>query len=173
MTEGELKKLNRAELLAMLISVTQRCDELEEELQKAYELAESRDINISQSGTLAEAALRINKVLEAADQAGAQYLENLQRMYPMDGSADPESVAAAAASVRLRNGAHAHAMEQEVKMRCANIEQETKKRCIAMVENAKKESQAYWDEAYGRIKRYSELIAQLKASLNNNESKNI
>ena len=84
MTEGELKKLNRAELLAMLIAVTQRCEELEIELLDAEEKLDSRDIEISRAGSLAEAALKINKVLEAADQAGAQYLANLQRMYPGD-----------------------------------------------------------------------------------------
>ena len=95
MTESELKKLNRTELLAMLISITQRCDKLEAELQEAYEKLDGREIEISRAGTLAEAALKINKIFEAADQAGAQYLANLQRMYPGDGSVDAAALMAA------------------------------------------------------------------------------
>ena len=158
MTEGELKKLNRAELLAMLIAVTQRCDELEIELLDAEERLDSRDIEISRAGSLAEAALKINKVLEAADQAGAQYLANLQRMYPGDGSVDTSAIIAATQSMG--------ASEAETRARCQQIEAETRKRCMEMIENAKRDSQAYWDEVYKRIRRYSQTMESLKKSLN-------
>lgn len=157
MTEGELKKLNRAELLAMLIAVTQRCEELEIELLDAEEKLDSRDIEISRAGSLAEAALKINKVLEAADQAGAQYLANLQRMYPGDGSVDTSAIMAATASMGQS--------EAETRARCQKIEVETRKRCMEMIENAKRDSQAYWDEVYKRIRRYSETMESLKKSL--------
>ena len=157
MTEGELKKLNRAELLAMLIAVTQRCEELEIELLDAEEKLDSRDIEISRAGSLAEAALKINKVLEAADQAGAQYLANLQRMYPGDGSVDTSAIMAATASMGQS--------ESETRARCQKIEAETRKRCMEMIENAKRDSQAYWDEVYKRIRRYSETMESLKKSL--------
>ena len=157
MTEGELKKLNRAELLAMLIAVTQRCDELEIELLDAEERLDSRDIEISRAGSLAEAALKINKVLEAADQAGAQYLANLQRMYPGDGSVPPEVLMAASQD--------AGAAEKEVRAKCQAIEAETKRRCVEMVESAKRDSQAYWDEVYSRIKKYNDTVEAMKKAL--------
>lgn len=166
MTESELKKLNRAELLAMLISITQRCDELEEELESVYGQLDSRNIEISNAGSLAEAALRINKVLEAADQAGAQYLENLQRMYPSDGSIDPEALRQMNLEAAARAGVNSEAEERATRERCQRIEQETKRRCVEMVESAKKESQAYWDEIYSRMKRYSEAMASIKEALN-------
>ena len=157
MTESELKKLNRAELLAMLISITQRCDKLEAELQEAYEKLDGREIEISRAGTLAEAALKINKVLEAADQAGAQYLANLQRMYPGDGSVDTAALMAA-----TQDNA---AAEKEVRARCQQIEAETRKRCVEMVENAKRDSQAYWDEIYRRMKKYNETMETMRKAL--------
>ena len=159
MTEGELKKLNRAELLAMLISITQRCDKLEAELQDAYERLDGRDIEVSRAGTLAEAALKINKIFEAADQAGAQYLANLQRMYPGDGSVPPEVLMAASQDMG--------AAEQEVRAKCQAIEAETKRRCVEMVETAKRDSQAYWDEVYKRIRRYNETMETMKKALEN------
>ena len=157
MTEGDLKKLNRAELLAMLISITQRCDKLEAELQDAYERLDGRDIEVSRAGTLAEAALKINKIFEAADQAGAQYLANLQRMYPGDGSVPPEVLMA----VSQDSGA----TEKEVRAKCQAIEAETKRRCVEMVESAKRDSQAYWDEVYSRIKKYNDTVEAMKKAL--------
>ena len=157
MTEGDMKKLNRAELLAMLISITQRCDKLEAELQDAYERLDGRDIEVSRAGTLAEAALKINKIFEAADQAGAQYLANLQRMYPGDGSVPPEVLMAASQD--------AGAAEKEVRAKCQAIEAETKRRCVEMVESAKRDSQAYWDEVYSRIKKYNDTVEAMKKAL--------
>ena len=157
MTEGDLKKLNRAELLAMLISITQRCDKLEAELQDAYERLDGRDIEVSRAGTLAEAALKINKIFEAADQAGAQYLANLQRMYPGDGSVPPEVLMAASQD--------SGATEKEVRAKCQAIEAETKRRCVEMVESAKRDSQAYWDEVYSRIKKYNDTVEAMKKAL--------
>lgn len=163
MTESELKKLNRTELLAMLISITQRCDKLEAELQEAYEKLDGREIEISRAGTLAEAALKINKIFEAADQAGAQYLANLQRMYPGDGSVDTAALMAASRDMG--------AAEKEVQAKCQAIEAETKKRCVEMVESAKRDSQAYWDEVYKRIKRYNETMESMKKALEEGSGK--
>ena len=159
MTEGELKKLNRAELLAMLISITQRCDKLEAELQEAYEKLDGRDIEISRAGTLAEAAIKINKIFEAADQAAAQYLANLQRMYPGDGSVP--------ADVLMGETKQMGAMEQEVRARCQAVEEATKQRCVAMVEKAQKDSQAYWDEIYKRIRRFNETMDSMRKAFGN------
>ena len=139
----ELKKLNRGELLTMLISITQRCDELEAELAEANRKLEDRSLVLNSSGTMAEAALRLNGVMEAVDKASAQYVENLQRMYgnPDDG---------------------AQAMINRTREQCSRIESETKVRCMEMIEHAKEESQEYWDNVYAKIQQYSALLEQFK-----------
>ena len=80
MTDKELRKLSRAELLEMLIQQTERNEELEAELKKAKTELRNRAITIENAGSLAEAALQINGVFEAADRAAKQYLRNVQRM---------------------------------------------------------------------------------------------
>ena len=80
MTDKELRKLSRAELLDMLIQQTERNEELEAELKKAKTELRNRAITIENAGSLAEAALQINGVFEAADRAAKQYLRNVQRM---------------------------------------------------------------------------------------------
>ncbi len=79
MTNKELKKLSRAELLEMLIAQSKEMEVLKKQLKEANEMLEDRRIKIENSGSIAEAALKLNGVFEAAQKAAAQYLENIQR----------------------------------------------------------------------------------------------
>ncbi len=78
MTDKELKRLNRSELLEMLILQMEENEELRKKLAEAEGELNDRRIKIAESGTLAEAALRLNGIFEAADRAAAQYLENVR-----------------------------------------------------------------------------------------------
>lgn len=80
MTEKEMKKLSRAELLELLLVQTRVAERLQKRLEAAEaELAERR-LQISQAGDLAHAVLQINGVVEAAQAAADQYLENIAHM---------------------------------------------------------------------------------------------
>ena len=146
MTNAEIKRLSKGELITRLTAMTEKCDGLEKELETARGELANREIHLSEAGTLAEAALKVNGVLEAADKAGAQYVENLHRMHK-----DQEETARRLLSTT---------QEQ-----CAIIENETRARCDDMIDRAKAESQAYWDEVYERIKQYSEAMESLKVLL--------
>lgn len=80
MTDKELRRLNRRELLEMLIAETEENTRLRSELEQTREKLADRRILLEESGSMAEAALRINGVWEAADKAALQYLENVRRM---------------------------------------------------------------------------------------------
>lgn len=80
MIDRELKRLNRAELLELLLESTARCEALQQELNRAKELLADRALAVEQSGTLAEAALRLGGVFAAADEAAALYRENAARI---------------------------------------------------------------------------------------------
>ena len=77
-TEKELRKLNRYELLEMLLAQSKKLARVEQELALAKAELERRDIAVSSSGTLAEAALKLNRVFEDADRAAQQYIESAQ-----------------------------------------------------------------------------------------------
>jgi len=77
MTDKELRRLSRSELLEMLISQMQENEKLKQSLEEANAALSNRRIVIEQAGTMAEAALRLNGVFEAADEAARQYLENI------------------------------------------------------------------------------------------------
>lgn len=87
MTDKELRKLKRVELLEMLIEQSKENEELKRQLQEANEKLQSRDIMIKNSGSIAEAALKLNSVFEAAQKAAEQYLDNVKRMNGSQGGA--------------------------------------------------------------------------------------
>lgn len=74
MTEKELKKLNRYQLLELLIIQTERADELQKKLDEAQALLDSRDVKLTVMGSIAEASLQLGGVFEAAQNAADTYL---------------------------------------------------------------------------------------------------
>lgn len=80
MTDKELRKLSRGELVEMLLQQSQEIRLLRKQLQSAEAALEKRIITILESGTMAEAALKLSGVFEAADMACQSYIENIQRM---------------------------------------------------------------------------------------------
>ena len=88
MTQKELKKLNRSELLQMLLARTEEAEKLRKELEEAKEKLSNREIRIEQSGSIAEASLKLNEVFEAAQKAADQYLQNVRRV---TGNEEPET----------------------------------------------------------------------------------
>ena len=80
MTDKELRRLSRSELLEMLIAQTEENDRLKIRLEQAEAQLRDRRIAIDKAGSLAEAALSLNGVFQAAAAAAQQYLENIQRI---------------------------------------------------------------------------------------------
>lgn len=75
----ELKKMSRRELLEMLINQEKENNQLKAELKEVKDKLADRSLTISRAGTLAEAAMTLNGVFEAADAAVKQYVDNVTR----------------------------------------------------------------------------------------------
>lgn len=80
MTDKELRKLKRVELLELLVEQAAEMEQLRHELEETRRALKNREIMLEESGTLAEAALRINEVFAAADRAAQDYLENVRAL---------------------------------------------------------------------------------------------
>ncbi len=78
MTDRELRKLSRADLLELLLKERKENERLSAELKRVNEKLADKKLQIEQSGSIAEAALRLNGVFEAAQAAAEQYLENVR-----------------------------------------------------------------------------------------------
>ena len=79
MADKELKKLNRKELLELLIIQTRKSEQLEKRVKELEEKLADKIVKIESSGNLAEAALKLSGVFEAAQTAAEIYLESLKK----------------------------------------------------------------------------------------------
>ena len=80
MTDKELKRLSRTELLELLLAQTKEAERLARKLEKAEQMLADRQLQINKAGDIAQAALAVNGVMEAAQAAAQQYLDNIIRM---------------------------------------------------------------------------------------------
>ena len=80
MTDKELRRLSRSELLELLISQMEENEQLKMELEKAQQELKDKRIILKKAGSIAEAAVGLNKIFEAADEAAKQYLESVRKM---------------------------------------------------------------------------------------------
>ena len=79
MTEKELKKLNRYQLLELLVMQTERADKLEKKVDELERKLQDRNIRLSKLGSIAEASMHITEVFEASQNAADLYLEAAKR----------------------------------------------------------------------------------------------
>lgn len=80
MTDKQLKKLSRGELLQMLIALTEENDVLKAELSEAQQKLADRRIICDKAGSIAEAAMELNGVFSSAQNAVQQYIENIEHI---------------------------------------------------------------------------------------------
>ena len=80
MTERELKKLSRADLLELLLNERRENERLRQQLEEAEQKLEDRRIQLEQAGSIAEAALQLNGVFAAAEAAAEQYLDSVRSL---------------------------------------------------------------------------------------------
>ena len=78
MTEKELKKLNRYQMLEIIIMQTEELQKLTEELEMTKALLEKQQITVASAGNIAEASLRLSGVFEAAQTAADIYLNSVK-----------------------------------------------------------------------------------------------
>ena len=72
------KRMSRKDLLELLVIQSKKIDDLEEKLKKTNELLEDKRIIIKESGSIAEAALKLNKIFEIAQTTADQYLDSIK-----------------------------------------------------------------------------------------------
>lgn len=82
LTDREMRKLKRSDLLEMLVEQGRELERVRGELARAQAELKERRIQIDACGSIAEAALKMNGVFEAAQAAADQYLQSVKDAYP-------------------------------------------------------------------------------------------
>ena len=139
MTERELKRMSRTEILELLLSQTNRIEELEEKLkeatakaQEATEQIQDRQIKIDQAGSIAEASLQLSGIFQDAQVAADLYLENIKKM------------------------------EEDTKNQSDKLLADTRNQCDEIVAKAKQDAQSYWDDVSKKLEDFCSSYTGLK-----------
>ena len=79
MNEKDFRKLKRVELYEIMLAQAEEIDDLRNQLTAAKKELKNKRIDIQQSGSIAEASLKLTKVFEEAQKAADLYLSNIKR----------------------------------------------------------------------------------------------
>ncbi len=79
MTDKELHRLRRDEMLEILLSQQKEIDRLTAALEEAEKKLADREIAIMNAGSIAEASLALTNVFAEAQRAADLYIENVRR----------------------------------------------------------------------------------------------
>ena len=170
--EKTLKKLSRVEVLELLIEQIKENDDLRVNLRNMRKKLENRDIYLENAGSIAEAALHLNEVFEAADAAAKEYTESNRNVIDEKRKAVEERLAelnerlanidqerleilnagqAEAREIVRQAEEESHRMLEETKEESQNIMQETLASCERKYEEVeeayakkKQEADEYW-----------------------------
>lgn len=157
MTNKELQKLSRKDLLEMLLSQSKQLQTLEGKYASAQAALEERTIRLERSGSIAEAALQLNGVFEAAQAACQQYTQSIAAL-----SQEQETICA-------RREAESREQAEEILTQAQQqreaLLQQTQQECADMVQKAKQESHAYWEAVFAKLQTVSKEYTELQGLL--------
>lgn len=153
MSSRDLRRLSRTELLEMLIAQTKETDKLKAQLREAEQKLEDKTLTVEKAGSIAQAAMQVNGVFEAAQRAADQYLENVctrGQHFPLR-ELEPQYTD------------RAERLLADTQARCAMMERETARKCDEMTRMAQAETQARWSELHEKMESYLHQHEQLRS----------
>lgn len=135
MTERELRRLSRSDLLELLLAQRRENEQLRCMLDQAEARLADRTIKINNAGSIAEASLQLNGIFTAAQDSCQSYIDN----------------------IKLLN-------ERQSAI-CQQMEDETKERCDRMVAEAELKSQQCWDNCSAKIRELMNAYSGLQQAM--------
>lgn len=133
MAEREVKRLSKYEMQEIILAQDKEIEELKNLLDIKEKLLEDRTIRLLESGSIAEAALKLNGIFEAADAAVKNYVESIEalrtRQEEICAKREEESVRKAEEII-----ADATQKKDQMTMQCKELEEQTKKQCELLLE---------------------------------------
>jgi len=153
-TDRELKKLNRTELLEMLLAQTSEVERLQKELKETKEKLADQQLQVAKAGSIAEAALQINGVFEAAQLAANQYLDNirqLERNTQQECDRMRQQTQAEYDRVKLQAEQECTRLRLQTEAECRQLKEETARECRSQVKRAEIEASLFWESIRNKI----------------------
>ena len=135
MTDKELRRLSRSDLLELLLVQRKENEQLRCILDQTQAQLADRTIRLDNVGSIAEASLQLSGIFEAAQDSCQYYLDNIKRMN-----------------------------DQQTEI-CQQMENETKEKCERMVEEAERKAQACWENCSAKIKQLVDSFTGLQQAM--------
>ena len=135
MTERELRRLSRTDLLELLVAQRRENEQLRVILDQTQAQLADCTIKIDNAGSIAEASLQLSGIFSAAQDSCQYYMDN----------------------IRL--------LSERQNQVCQQMEQETKEKCDRMVAEAEQKSQQCWENCSAKIKQLVDSFAGLQQAM--------
>lgn len=139
MTDKELKHLSRMELIDIIYELQKQNEQNAAQIEKLQAALDEKELHIENAGSIAEAAVQISGVLEAAQAAADQYLLSIR-------AATADMDARAQAAEQQRDALLADAKKQSDEML-----QSAQSRAQALENEAEKQVSEKWDRFEQRV----------------------
>ena len=136
MTGKQLRRLGKDDLLKIIIQLKKDQAEMQTKLDAAEQKLNERNLQISEAGSLAEAAIRINEVFETAQKAADDYLRMVRLS---NGDVDEQR-----AEIFRETEERCAARLRETEAQCAAKRSETEAACAERIKKAEEEINARW-----------------------------
>ena len=140
LSSKELRKLKRTELLELMLMQSKEKDALKQEIEeKNLEIRQlkkqldTKKIDLQKAGTIAEASFQMNGVLESAEKAAQQYLENIQELHDKEKALyteKKEEFENRCTAVMQATIERCNFMKEEMESKCSEMWETTEKKCL-------------------------------------------
>lgn len=169
MTDKELRHLSRSELLQMMIAQSRELEELRTRLDRAETALRRREIAMDRAGSIAEAALQLNGVFDAAEAACQQYTENIRdlsgRQQEICQRLEQESQARSSALLAEAQS-RSQELERQTRERCQAMERQTEERCRELDRQTQEKARAAWEGLSAKLEAYCTQHQELLQLMN-------
>ena len=152
--------MRRTELVEIILALKQSEDRLRAENAALSAQLQERQIHIENAGSIAQAALELNKVFEAAQAAADEYVASVL-------AANKNTDAAASA---LRAQAEAEAQQILAQTEAANLKARTQQQCDAETEAAARKRAQTEADCKAMLARTQQEIQQRRAAFDRRAS---
>lgn len=132
MTERELRRLSRTDLLELLLVQKRENEQLRCLLDQAQAQLADRTIQINKAGSIAEASLQLSGIFTAAQDSCQSYVDNIKLLSERQNAV------------------------------CQQMEQETREKCDRMIAEAELKTQQCWDNCSAKIRQLVESFEGLQ-----------
>ena len=146
MTERDLRRLSKTEMLTIIRDQEAEILQLRAESAKLEGELAARQLRAEECGSIAEAALQLNGVFQAAQQAADQYLVSIH-------------------SRESKINERIYEMEREAEQRIQERLRSAEEQCRAMDMQARRQAAAYWEQLRLLLDQYYQSHRGLAAML--------